>query len=289
MRLPCLICCLVAAPVRYFSFALLIPLSVCLAQPPEKDKAAPMEEPKQLNEEIEKSVNWYEVLPEEGAAKALTPVPVLRWRNVVRGQVGEAMMVVWPYRGRSIALASIYPWEGKMTHEFESLSRGRTLIARDKDRVIWAPESVGVEFKAIAKAPKPAKTPAERLRQMKAIAEGYKATMTGWAADNSDQEALRLLPRPLYRYPLKADGERDPELLEGALFAYTLGTDPEVVLVLEAIGTAEKADWQCSFVRATSGGLEVRRGGEVVWSAPKHPANRNPKLPHFAMRSELRK
>src|SRR6185437_9044445 len=187
--------CPLVAPIRTFSFALLIPLSVALAQPPQKDKTVPTEEPKQLNEAIEKSVHRYEVLPEPGAAKALAPVPVLRWRNVVRGQVGEAMMVVWPYRGRPIALASIYPWEGKMTHEFDSLSRGKTLVARDKDRVIWAPESVGVEFKEIAKAPKPGKTPAERLRQMKAIAEGYKATMTGWAADNWNQGARRLWRR----------------------------------------------------------------------------------------------
>jgi hypothetical protein len=39
-------------------------------------------------------------------------------------------------------------------------------------------------------------------------------------------------------------GAADPKLLDGALFAYVLGTDPEAVLVLEAIGTAEKADWQ---------------------------------------------
>jgi hypothetical protein len=259
------------------------------AQPPAKTepKAEP-EEPKKLNEAIEKSVHWYDVRPEKDAA-ALTPLPVIRWRNVVRGQEGEAMMVVWPHNGRPIAMASIYPWEGFMCHEFDSLSRDSKLSALDKDRVIWAPESAGVEFKAVPKAPKPAKTPAERLRQMKALAEGYKATMTGWRADNTDQEALRLLPRPLYRYDLATAREPDPKLLDGALFAYVQGTDPEVVLILEAIGTAEKADWHCAFVRATSGGLEVKSGADVVWTAPKHPANRNPRLPHFTMRRLLEK
>ena len=248
-----------------------------------QDKKDPPEEPKTINEVIEKSVNWYDVLPEEGATTALTPVPVIRWRNVVRGQEGEAMMVVWPHNGRPVAMASIYPWEGKMFHEFDSLSRESRLIARDKDRVIWSPQTAGVEFKDVPKAPKPAKTAAERLRQMKAIAESYKATMTGWAADDSDQEALRLLPRPLYRYDLMNAKEPDPKLLDGGLFAYVIGTDPEVVLVLEAIGTADKADWQYAFVRATSGGLEVKMGDEVVWTAPKHPNGRNPKSPHFVM------
>jgi hypothetical protein len=255
-------------------------------QPPDKNE--PPDEPARLNEVIEKSVNWYDVLPDEGATP-LTSVPVLRWRNVVRGQEGEAMMVVWPHNGRPITVTSIYPWMGKMCHEFDSLSRGTKLIARDKDQVIWSPATAGVEFKEVPAGPRPAKTPAERLRQMKAIAERFKATMTGWSADNSDQEALRLLPRPLYRYDLAAAKEPDPMLLDGALFAYVQGTDPEVVLVLEAIGTAEKADWQYAFVRATSGGLEVQLGDQVVWTARKHPANRDPKLPHFTMQRVLEK
>ena len=117
---------------------------------------------------------------------------------------------------------------------------------------------------------------------MKAIAESFKATMTGWAADNSDREALRLLPRPLYRYDLAGAKEPDPKLLDGALFAFVLGTDPEVVLALEAVGSPEDAVWQYACSRATSGGLEVRWGDELVWSAPKHPGGKDPKRPHFA-------
>jgi hypothetical protein len=78
-------------------------------------------------------------------------------------------------------------------------------------------------------------------------------------------------------------------LLDGALFAYVQGTDPEAVLVLEAIGTPEKADWQYALVRATSGGLEVKLDNEVVWTANKYPANRDPTLPHFTMRRDLPK
>lgn len=255
------------------------------AQPPKDDTP---EEPKRLTEAIEKSVNWYDVFPAEGAAK-LTAVPVLRWQNVVRGQKGEAMMVTWAHNGRPVAIASIYPWNGKMVHELDSLSRDTKLLLRDGETVIWSPEVAGVEFKPVPKAPAPAKTAPERLRQMKAIAEGFKATMTGWAADNSDQEALRLLPRPLHRYDFTAVKDRDPNLLDGALFAYVQGTDPEVVMALEAVGPADKTEWQYACVRATSGGLEVKLGDEVVWTANKHPANRNPKLPHFSAQRLLEK
>ncbi len=272
--------------IRTLSMALIACMGAAvIAQPPSKDDP---EEPKRLNKAIEDSVSWYDVVPEKDAAP-LVPLPVIRWRNVVRGQEGEAMMVVWPHGGRPIAMASIYPWNGKMIHEFDSLSREKKLIAREKGREIWSPEEAGVEFKEVPKAPAPAKTAPERLRQMKAIAERFKATMTGWAADSSDQELLRLLTRPLHRYDLANAKDPDPKLIDGGLFAYVTGTDPEAVLILEAIGTAERAAWQYAFARATSGGLEVKLADEVVWSAKKHPANRVSTLPHFSMLRVLEK
>ncbi len=48
----------------------------CRAEPPGKDDSP--EEPKKLNVLIEKSVNWYDVLPDGDARTALTPVPVIR-------------------------------------------------------------------------------------------------------------------------------------------------------------------------------------------------------------------
>jgi hypothetical protein len=272
------------AAMRTLSVVLLLPV-VAAAQPRAKPDT---QEAAKLSEQIEQSVRWYDVLPEEGAAP-LTPVPVIRWRNVARGQDGEAMMVVWSHNGRPVAMASIYPWNGSMTHEFDSLSRDSKLIAREEGRVIWSPATAGVEFKEMPNAPKPAKSPAERLRQMKAIAAEFKATMTGWAGDNSDHEELRLLPRPLYRYDLAGTKAPQPPLVDGGLFAYVMGTDPEAVLALEAVGTTDKAGWQYALVRATSGGLEVKLGDQVVWTARKQPPNRVSTLTHFSMRRPLHK
>ena len=229
---------LVGVSLLYLVSSLTLPGS-CGARPQEKQVSE--DEPKKLNEQIEKAVSWYDMLLASDATVPLTPQPVLRWRNVTRGQEGEAIMVIWPHNGRPVAMASIYPWQGKMFHEFDSLSREHNLIARDKDRVIWSPKTAGVEFKDMPDAPRPTKAHAERLRQMKSIAGRFKAVMTGWQGDDTDQEELRLLPRPLYRYDLKNAKDPDPNLLDGALFAYVQGTDPEVVLILEAIGTAEKS------------------------------------------------
>lgn len=249
--------------------------------PPAVDDA--QEETKKLNEFIEKSIDWYEILPSADAQTPLRPQPVVRWRNVARGQAGEAMMVIWCHHGRPEAMASIFPWEGRLHHEFGSLSRAAKLIARDKGAVVWSPNTPGINFEDIPDAPEPAETPAARLRQMKSLAERFRATMTGWKGDNSDREELRLLPRPLYRYDLKDSKEAHPNLQDGALLAFVMGTDPEVVMVLEAINRDGRSVWQYAFARATSGGLEARLDGKVVWVAEKYPANRNRNSPQVTL------
>lgn len=249
--------------------ALLVSVPAFSADEPAADE--PEESTKKLNALIESSVDWYELFPDVDAETALRPEPVLRWRNAARRQAGEAMMVVWAHNGRPEAIASIFPWEGFLYHEFGSVSRAATLVARDNGNVVWSPRTPGVEFKPVTDATPPADSPPARLRQMKAIAERFKATMTGWKGDDSDREELRLLPRPIYRYNVKPEQNSQPPLVDGALFAFVMGTDPETVMLLEAVGTPGEATWQYAFVRATSGGLEVRLGDEVVWKGEKFP------------------
>src|SRR5438132_13490284 len=96
----------------------LLPVAQVMAvradDPPAADDS--QAEAKKLNDLIERSIDWYELLPDADAKTPLRPQPVMRWRNVARGQAGEAMMVVWPYHGRPEAMASIYPWEGDLNH-----------------------------------------------------------------------------------------------------------------------------------------------------------------------------
>ena len=242
---------------------------------------------KELNEVIERSIDWYEVLPSADAKTPLRPQPVLRWRNVARGQVGEAMMVIWCDHGRPSAMASIFPWEGMLQHEFGLLSRSAELVTRDKGAVVWSPNTPGIKFEDFPDAPEPSDSATARLRQMKSLAERFQATMTGWKGDNSDREELRLLPRPLYRYDLKDSKVDHPDLEDGALMGFVMGTDPEVVLVLEAVSRNRRSVWQYAFARATSGGLEAKLDGRVVWVAEKYPGNRGPGNPQMTLSRPL--
>jgi hypothetical protein len=241
--------------------------------PPATDESEAEAKEQKLKELIEESIGWYEILPDADATKPLPAHSVLSWKNAVRGETGYAMLAVWTHHGRPVTMASIFPWYQYLAHEFVSLSRGNKLVARDKEKnaLVWSPQVAGLTFQDIPETPRPAETPAARLRQMKAIAERFTAVMTGWKGDNSDREELRLLPRPLFRYDLKDAKEGASNLLDGALFAYVMGTDPEIVIALEAVGPANEAVWQYAFARATSGGVEAKLGDSVVWKAEKYP------------------
>jgi hypothetical protein len=153
---------------------------------------------------------------------------------------------------------------GNICHEFGSLSRSNKLVARDKTAVVWSPVKSGVEFRDVPDALAPAENPAARIRQMKAIAERFTARLP--ERNGAKGEDLRLLPKPLYRYDLKESKDADPSLQDGGMFAFVMGTDPEVVLLLEAVGRDDKVVWKYAFARATGAAADASLGNQVVWS-----------------------
>jgi hypothetical protein len=89
-----------------------------------------------------------------------------------------------------------------------------------------------------------------------------------------DREAkrweLRLLPTPLYRYPEAKTG-----VIDGALFALVsnAGTDPEVLLLIEARQEGGKLRWEYACGRFSDWELHVERKGQEVWSSIPGPDN----------------
>ncbi len=188
------------------------------------------------------------------------------------------MTVLYQADGVPQAVCSIYPWEQQLCHEFDSLSRGQ-FVGRFQGNNVWTPTQPGVEFKPIPAAEPPGETPAVRLRQMKSLAAGFSSTMLGWRSDKSDREALRLLPQPLYRYEASPTGQR----YDGAVFAFVQGTDPESLLLIEAVRHNDALVWEFAFVRQTSGELEGRHRETVVWHADRFPASNHPQGVHLTI------
>ena len=246
------------------------------------------DESRSIKAMVEDSVDWYRVFADAGAAEAMRPHRVLRWRNATRGtQEAEGVFVLWVNKGRPEASASVYPWEGDIYHVFVSLSREAKLVAREAGRVIWSPETPGVQFHDIPGAPAPADTPAARLRQMKALADRFKVTMTGWKADKSDREELRVLPKPLYRYERSEATGPDPGWVDGEVVGFVQGTDPEAILLLEAVRQGGRPRWRYAFARATAGGLEARLDQMVVWEVGFLEGQATPLKPEMTLHRPL--
>lgn len=243
----------------------------------EEDRAAAVPDdkpPGTLRELIDQSLEWYELFATEDSDKAAKAHVALRWANNTRGSE-DGTTVLYIADGRPLAAVCIYPWAGRLEHDFESLSRGK-IVARKDGVVVWQPQEPGVSFAPVPEAPEPEAGRTQRLRQMKMLAEQFQATMLGWKVDSTDREELRLLSKPLYRYDPK-----DGPVIDGAVFAFAMGTDPEVLLLIEAVREGDKRTWQYAFARRTSGQLEGRWRDRPVWQAARFPPQNDPKKPHF--------
>src|SRR5262249_15298344 len=151
--------------------------------------------------------------------------------------------------------------DGEWQHEFTSLSTGM-FLAMEGPAQRWVPGWAGVSFKPLPGAPKPAATPAQRLRQMRTLAEQFKAEDN--FGDQGSYEVLRLLTTPVARY-----GKPGAVPEDGALFAFVEGTDPEVFLFLEVRKGPGGPEWQYACAPMSCWPLRVRHKAELVWELPR--------------------
>lgn len=190
--------------------------------------------------------------------------PLLRWSNPVVGEIYGGVFL-WTREGRPHFAAAIYKWYSPFTHrgtELVSLSPQPFALVRDGQEV-WGPEDAGVEFAPIPDAPPPAQSATARARQMRELARQFTAEETD--RDGNHRE-LRLLTQPVYRY-----GSADSEVVDGAMYVFVLGTDPEVLLLIEARRGGAGSEWQRAFARMNSVELRVQRGDGVEWSTQTLP------------------
>jgi hypothetical protein len=193
--------------------------------------------------------------------------PVLEWTNPVREVwLVQGVVFLWLRDGQPAALGGVFShpapsWKGrKILHELLALDRDKLLVSRPKGALNeWKPH-VGLERKVLADAAAPAATRGARLVQMRRLAQEF----TGYVTDREDKRRdLRLLPTPLYRYPAVKTG-----VVDGALFALVVeGTDPEVLLVLEAREEDGKTRWEYACGRFGVISMYVQHKGKEVWSS----------------------
>jgi hypothetical protein len=209
------------------------------------------------------SLRVYRMMDRKSEA-ALAPEPVLRYVDNTR-RIHESSLWIWGPQGRPAAIVAIEyyddpPRGARWLYEIASLSTERIAVERGGD-INWTATEAGLQFQAIGGAAPMADKTARRLSQMKDLLRRFSAHEHEGTEGRLE---LRPLARPLYRYEDDAQN-----VVEGAIFAFASGTNPEVLLVLEAHGRKERpAEWKFAAAQMTGAAVVVKLDGQEVWRRP---------------------
>jgi hypothetical protein len=204
--------------------------------------------------------------------------PIFRFDNAVTA-LKDGAIFLWTdvETGRPEAAIQVFRTEqGFWLHEWTSLAT-TPIVAEVGDVAKWRPTKPGLEFRPVPDAPVPAVTPEARLRQIRALTEGFSASDNnrgnGWSQ-------LRLLPKPWLRYGKAGSGVED-----GALFAMVLGTDPEVFLMIESRpNPAGGLRWEYALAPMTVFEVKASLKGNQVWALPLRKPAYDPSQPFFDLK-----
>ena len=208
-------------------------VALLLGAEPGEDQSCAADEKERVRESAERVLEMahrFEFFAdaEQKRKLELQPKSVLTYSNPVQGEVYGSVFV-WTHFGRPQVLGAIFDFrsEKRMDSEFHVLAGGSTQAARD-GKAFLSLDAPGIEFQSVADAPPPA-----------ASAAGTVARCATWRGNSRSNAIIRCRngnscgcsAQPIYRYSSAA-----ANVVDGAIFVYVEGTDPEAYLLLEASG-----------------------------------------------------
>ena len=185
--------------------------------------------------------------------------PLLRYNDPSRpGDKGVQSLLdatVWRLgeAGRPLAIVTleVYP-RGEamavMSYEFVSLSP-LAFEMKNSRGVSWTPASTELTMVPVRDAPEPADTKRSRLAQMRQLARRFTA-QAEWQGDTVE---CRLLAQPIDRYD-----DEDAGIVDGTVFVFANGTNPEMGLLLECSDEL----WSYGVIRLTAAKLSAQLDGK---------------------------
>lgn len=177
---------------------------------------------------------------------------------------------MWVDGQRPIAYGGIFLWliepSKQLGREFHSLT-AENLIAKFDGEQIWTFGGPGIEYQSLPNAGSAGNASFARLRQIK---QGAKRFAVKISDRNVAPELTRLLPTPVYRY-----ADLESGVIDGAVFAFVQGNDPEALLLIEvhARGTKEPT-WRYAVARCTTWAVDVELDGKPVFHASRYDYRR---------------
>jgi hypothetical protein len=255
--------CRATAPV----LVLLLLIGVCCGQDrevrPDEQRAAHLARMKALAG----SIHVYAAPGMKESEAKLVSEPVLRYTDNTRKN-DESSLWIWGSKGsRPTAIVAIEyypnyrPQGPSWLYEIASLSAERISVERNAakrgDELAWTAKEPGLALATIADADPPADKPVRRLAQMKTLRARFAIHER---TPTEGRIELRPLTSPLYRYEDAASA-----VIDGAIFSFANGTNPEVLLVLEAYKTKDAEGWRYGLVQMTGAVVAVQLDGKQVW------------------------
>lgn len=235
-------------------------------QPPKAEKRAALR-----LEIMQSAINDFQLSSpeiEDEPALKFSGHPLLRYQDQSResggGIRGVLDATVWRLgtAGRPKAVVTLeiyladqgYPF---LTYEFVSLTSKKFTMNRARG-VGWTPHSTDLFMAEFEQSPAPAETAKARLKQMRELARRF----TAQEKLGAEKIELRLLSQPIDRYDDAA-----ANILDGAMFVFANGTNPELGLLIEC---SEKA-WSYGMFRLASARLLAQLDGKWVLQSTKPP------------------
>lgn len=208
------------------------------------------------------------------------PEPVLVYNNPVSGtKIG--ILALFTRNGRPDVMTQFsFSAPQSVFNEFHNLCGDKVVMKRG-EQTVWTPPETSTNWQTLETPEKPAATPQLRLVQMRRLAEKFTVEDNfGW--DKKELNQLRLLTTPVHRY-----GQADEEVIDGAVFVYALGTDPEALLMLECAKGDSGLHWRYGFGPMSIYALKAKLGDTVVWEISERKVFGHPKSVQFVSPYQL--
>jgi hypothetical protein len=198
---------------------------------------------------------------DEAALKSLTLAaePSLLYADNQR-DLSDASVWIWEADGKLVALsgAEWRPKEGTGgVWSFECASLTPESVRVTIPTGEWTFKKDAVRLQTIREAPAAAMTRAQRMLQLRKLADRFTAASYN---PNQGRIELRRLAAPLYRQDEKVAGD-------SALFAFANGTNPEVLLLLSTEGAG--MPWTYTVASLSGDGASAQLDEQEVWRVEK--------------------
>ena len=221
----------------------------------------------------------YVIYPQDQPSKPYTMLPqaVFRHSQPVRGDdIGAVYLWVdADQRPAVIGTTFAFTMEADrrwVVHEFHSLA-SEPLMSKWRGESRWQTKRAGLDWKPVPNAPRADASPTVRSRQVRDIARRFSANSID---EKESRWELRLLAKPIHQFEI----DKPAAVSCGSLFVFCQGTDPELVLAIEAQKGTDGYLWHYAVASFTDYGLSLQLDSKEAWTAA--PKSAGPDQPHYA-------